>query len=541
MKKFGQGAHVLTLDAGSHAFKLVVSNRYGKGAFVRETVECAPTAEALQALVAERGWKGCPVRLVAQEPDLVWRHSFAPKLAHRLTTSALELETRKFATADLARCHWDYRPMEAPRDAEDDRLSYQVAVVHAATAEQLVALARAAGLKPMGLLPLPEVLKEAVDPARTQEQAVALLDLGALATRVVILHRGEPVLFRTLGVGGQLLTEELRTVMVPGQAAFTFSTEEAEELKRRHGLSHDTLSLETEALVRDGRAVDLPLAQVGETLRPLFERLVRELYSTIDYWRERSFDVPFGEVRLAGGGALLPGLPEYLATVLGVPVEVAAPPMLVGLEQERAIPAGAAAGALVAPLTALDLLEPRPATPLEQRGRPLTTSRVAAVLLLTVGLGFAGGLWRLGSEQRALKGAQARLNGQESRADLLRRAGDVEARVLRAAELRRTLAAGAPDWPAILAGLSRQVTADTRLTAMNVEAAAAGAEPTPPRLLLSGVVTGDEPAPAVLARLLTSLHDVPGIGPAELVSATPNDEGNELFEIRSPLLNGGLQ
>jgi hypothetical protein len=290
VKKLGSGPSVLTLDPGSHTFKLVVSNRFGKGAYVRETAECAPSEEALKTLVAERGWQGCAVRLVAQEPDLVWRHSFAPKLARRLTTSTLELELRKFAGVDPALCHWDYRPMETPRDAEDERLSFQVSLVRTDTVNRLVAMARAAGLKPTGVLPLPEALKEAVDPPQSREQAVALLDCGAEQTRVVILHRGEPVLYRALGVGGRLLTEELQTVMVPGQAAFTFTPEEAEALKRRHGLLYEPLSPETESVLRDDVPAELPLAQVSETLRPHFERLVRELYSTIDYWRERFFD-----------------------------------------------------------------------------------------------------------------------------------------------------------------------------------------------------------------------------------------------------------
>lgn len=530
----------LVLDAGTSAWKVAVGTRFGRGAFVQEIVTLPPTVEALTALVAERGWKGAPTRIVLMDGDLVWRHTTAPRIERRLLTSAVELEIRKFAPAELEECHWNFRTLPET-DLYPDRVPVQVACARGARIAELAGLVRSAGLLPAGVIPLPEALRESVDPAQTKDEAVALLDLGAQQSRMVILHRGEAVLYRTLGVGGDELTAELATIAVPGLPAFQYEPETAEALKLAHGVR--TPGPAEEGFDPDGPVLDdgLPLARMTEALQPHIDRLVREVFNTLDFWRERAFDIPFGEVRLLGGGALMPGLPESLARSLGVPVRVAAPPMLVGLTQAPAIPGAVAAGALVAPDQALTLAERRPPGRLDRVGRHITTGRVAAILALTIGLGAGGGGWRLMTEQSAARNIRARLAGQEAQAELLRNAARVRALVERGADLERQLTGGAPDWSALMAGLSRQAVPDARFTEMAVELSTSAENPVPPRLRLSGVVTGTDPSPTILSRLLTSLHDVPGLGPAELQQTAPNDEGAETFEISSPLLTGGLQ
>lgn len=537
MMRPGRKRPSLVLDFGGAQLKVAVGARFGRGAFVQEIVSLAPTAEALSELVTERGWKGAPTRIVLQDGDLVWRHTTAPKLERRLLTSAVELEIRKFAPTELEECHWSYRTLPA-NGVLLDRVPVQVACARSEAIDALKELARAAGLVPADVIPLPEALRESVDPAHTKEAALALLDIGARGSRLVILHQGQPVLYRTLGVGGDEMTAELGSVAVPGQPAFRYEPEVAEALKRAHGVLTPG---PTEAdydpsgpVLEDG----LALAHLTAALQPLVDRLVSEVFSTLDFWRERAFDIPFGEVRLIGGGALMPGLPEALSRALGVPVRVAAPPMLAGLTETPAIPGAVAAGALVAD-HALTLADSRPPGRLEMTGRFLTTGRVAALLVLALGLGAGSGGWRLVTERAAARNIRTRLAGQEAQADLLRNAARVRQQVGRAAELQRQLTGGAPDWAGILAGLSRQVVSDARLTEMTVDVATSTDPLSPPQLRLSGVVTGSEPGPQVLSRLLTALHDVPGLGPAQLQQSAPNDDGDDTFEISSPLLTGG--
>lgn len=518
----------LAIDFGAASTTVAVATRFGRGARVKELLTIGPGPGELAALVARRHWQGVAVRVVVQEGDLLWRQVPVPQLSRRMTTSLLTLEVGKQVAGGLDRFHWGYRPTTGSGGNRS-------AAVGAATREHLEDLAgrlKAAGLCPAGFIPLPEAVRPLLPAESGSGQGAAVIDFGATRTRVVLLNDSEAILFRQVSVGGDHLTAELQSIVVPGKPALAFEPAAAEDLKCRHGLSHEPGSGTCEGL--------LPLGQVTATLRPILERLVRELYSAFDYWNERYSGVPMAEVRLIGGGALLPGLPEYLEAVLGLPVLLAGAPAGVP-EDAPDLPGGAlAAGAALAGPRPIDLSEPAPPGDLEMVERWLDWKAVAAILALYAGVG--GGLGALRSSQMTSRAGawQSRLAGMETRASILRTAAEADACRLRNAEIRRALATGTPDWPVILAGLSRQMGEQARLTELSLETAGGpDGQPAPPTLNLAGRVTGQDPPSEVVAQLLVSLGSVPGLGSAELVESAEDDAGNNRFLVRSSLRPGG--
>jgi type IV pilus assembly protein PilM len=127
----------------------------------------------------------------------------------------------------------------------------------------------------------------------------AVIDVGAQLTSIVIHDHGVPKLVRTLGRGGQELTDLLVERM-----DLTF--EEAERIKRATGLDGH----------RDA---------VSDALQAGVRPLLAEIRSSINYFRAGTDGGQLAGISLTGGGSALPGLADALSNQNGVPAGVVTP------------------------------------------------------------------------------------------------------------------------------------------------------------------------------------------------------------------------
>jgi hypothetical protein len=135
--------------------------------------------------------------------------------------------------------------------------------------------------------------------------AVAVVDVGHLATQVSVLVDGTPRWVRTLDVAGFAFTRAI-------QAALSIPFEEAERLK--HGDEEPTEG----GRVRSGRAA-LPEA-ARAALDGMVGVLLAEVRATL-MQAEDALGVGVDAVFLTGGSARMPELWDWLAADLGVPIE----------------------------------------------------------------------------------------------------------------------------------------------------------------------------------------------------------------------------
>ena len=135
--------------------------------------------------------------------------------------------------------------------------------------------------------------------AAAELAAETVVDIGAQVTNIVVHRYGVPRVVRTVGRGGQQLTERLVERTGAGQ-------QEAEILKREVGLLGST----SEATMILASAV-----------RPL----VSDIRSSVQYFSTTNSSLVPERLTLTGGGADLPGLAELLTADVGVPCRVASP------------------------------------------------------------------------------------------------------------------------------------------------------------------------------------------------------------------------
>ena len=249
-------------------------------------------------------WKtanfGCRHVIVGvSHSQAVVRHITMPNLPPDQLAKALPFQAKEVIALPLDKAVLDFRPL--PRAADDERGEETIDGLLVATPRQPVLTAvravEAAGLRVARVdLASFAALRAAATPG---VEAEAIVDIGAQVTNIVIHHRGVPRVVRTIGRGGQLLTDRL--VERTGAGAT-----EAEILKREVGV----LGAESEAAMILSSAV-----------RPLLS----DIRSSIQYFGTTNSSATLRRVCLTGGGADLPGLTDLLSNDVGVPCEVVSP------------------------------------------------------------------------------------------------------------------------------------------------------------------------------------------------------------------------
>ena len=135
-------------------------------------------------------------------------------------------------------------------------------------------------------------------------ECVALIDLGATTTDIIIERENQFRFTRPLNVGGNDVTLALAS-------AFSMNFSDAERLKRDRGFAP------TGDPKKDGKG--------GEVIGQVLQRLVSEVMRSFSYFRSLPGGGQVGRVVLCGGGACLRGIIPYLQRQLGIEVRIAQP------------------------------------------------------------------------------------------------------------------------------------------------------------------------------------------------------------------------
>lgn len=137
-----------------------------------------------------------------------------------------------------------------------------------------------------------------------QGDCVALIDMGAATTDIVIERENQFRFTRPLNIGGNDITQALA-------AALGVNFSDAEKLKRERGFAP------TGDPKRDGKG--------GEVIGNVLQRMVSEILRSFSYFRSLPGGGQVNRVILCGGGACLRNIIPYMQRQLGVEVRIAQP------------------------------------------------------------------------------------------------------------------------------------------------------------------------------------------------------------------------
>ncbi len=137
-----------------------------------------------------------------------------------------------------------------------------------------------------------------------QGDCVALVDLGATTTDIVIERENQFRFTRPLNLGGNDITKAL-------SSAFQLNFSDAEKLKRQRAFAP------TGDPERDG--------QGGQVVGEVLQRLVSEIMRSFGYFRSLPGGGQVNRVVLCGGGACLRNIVPFMQQQLGLEVRIAQP------------------------------------------------------------------------------------------------------------------------------------------------------------------------------------------------------------------------
>jgi type IV pilus assembly protein PilM len=257
------------------------------------------------------------VRVGIASPRVVVRQVEMPVMTRDELMSALQFQAADLIPIPIDDAVLDFAILgtTAPTEAgSEPTMQVLLVAAYEATVTKLVSAIEAGGLDVGAVDLIPLALTRALASpvaamAAAQGGGVALdeapgaegiVSFGGGVTAIAVHENGVPQFVRVLGSGGRELTDAIATDL-------GVSAENAEALKR--ALANPAAD---EMVSRARTSIDRPLSV-----------LLDEVRSSIDYYRNQPGSASLRRVVVTGGSAQLPGLPERLSALVGVPVEPA--------------------------------------------------------------------------------------------------------------------------------------------------------------------------------------------------------------------------
>jgi type IV pilus assembly protein PilM len=267
-----------------------------------EVADIAAVSTALRRLWAEAKFSSreCVIgvgnqRVVVRELDMPWM-----PLAQ--VHASLPFQVQDLLPMPVEEALLDYVPTGETTKPEGRFYRGLLVAASRDTVNNNVLATEGAGLRPRVVDLNAFALQRALARGDFADRTVALVDIGARVTNVIVTSHGVPRLVRMVPSGGQNATDAVAR-------ALGVSGPEAEGIKREIGLGFGTSGPPGAAEAVDG------------AVRPLVEAV----RNTFVYYAGNHPGEGIEVAVLTGGGAHLPGLGQYLASASRVPVVLGDP------------------------------------------------------------------------------------------------------------------------------------------------------------------------------------------------------------------------
>lgn len=207
-------------------------------------------------------------------------------------------EAEQYLPFDVSEVVLDYQVLSRAKDNKTDIL---MVAVKRSVLDSYMGCIEEAGLKPkivdVDFFALQNIF-EANYPVNAAE-AVAIVDVGASAVKIVVVHNGIPVFTKDASIGGRNLTADIQQHM-------SLSFEDAETLKV------------------GGKDGATPV-EVSELTHAMAENIGSELSRTLEFYNASATSAPVSYILLAGGSAKIQGLSKIVEDLAGLPTQLINP------------------------------------------------------------------------------------------------------------------------------------------------------------------------------------------------------------------------
>jgi len=207
-------------------------------------------------------------------------------------------EAEQYIPFEISEVIMDYQVLSRSKDGRTDAI---LVAVKKSVLDSYISTVEQAGLKAKIVDVDFFAMQNAYElnyPARPTE-AAAVVDLGAQAMKIAIVHNGVPVFTKDTAMGGRALTAEIQ--------------------------KHLNLSFaDAEALKTSSTQGNLP-QEVSDLMHVASENFGLEIKRAVDIYNAQAAGAPVTHVILGGGSAKIPGLSAVVEEATGLPCQVVNP------------------------------------------------------------------------------------------------------------------------------------------------------------------------------------------------------------------------
>lgn len=280
-----------------------------------EVLEPNTVAAALKQLWSAGGFKSKNVVLGMGNQRVLARDLSVPKMSLKRIRESLPFQVQELLPVPVADALLDFYPISESMGESGPMVNgLLVAAVKDAVLANVKAITLA-GLSTVEVDLIPFALSRVLVTRPQLAGAVALMDVGANTTSVIIAKDGVPQFVRIIPAGGDDLTQALAK-------GLGIETEAAEKLKRTANLGAAVAGVEAP---EQQRAIEIIYQGTNE--------LLGSLRNTVNYFVNTRPQDPVQNIVITGGGAQLPGFGEALEALTRIPVTLGDPFQTVALSR----------------------------------------------------------------------------------------------------------------------------------------------------------------------------------------------------------------
>lgn len=304
MPEFGFG-----LDIGAFSTKLACIKRVKKEIQLVDLVlqnGTEPTAikGEIDRVLAENKLKEIDVVTSVSGPSVVVRYVDFPDMSEDEVKNAIALESERFLPFRFEDVNLDLQVLKGAHEVKG-KMHVLIVAARKEIIKKRLDFLDAAGLNPIAIdvdaLSLANCFeKEGV----TSTNAIGLLNMGATFTNLCIIEEGISCFTRDIPLGGNTINSHV-------QKRLGVPPEEAEDLKKKIGLSQEIEGVEKEKI-----------AKISDVTKEILESFLKEIRYSFDFHQSQAKGKAIEKIYLSGGTSLLKEVDKFLSAELGVPVEI---------------------------------------------------------------------------------------------------------------------------------------------------------------------------------------------------------------------------
>lgn len=264
------------------------------------TVSSNDVIRAVKAVLQEAKIKSKKAYFAIPDFSTFFTTITLPAMTKEELPQAVNFEARQHIPLPLdgVTLDWQIIEREAGPQSKSGKVKILLVAVPNEVIKQYQEIAQAAGLELLSLEAEVFSLARALIKESELDKAVALIDIGARSTTISVIDKGMLKISHSFDTSGNDLTNVI-------SKGLNVDYNQAEGLKKKYGLSKDDGDSRKIILP----LIDLVLSEAEKIFASFFESEKKQVNKII----------------LAGGSALLSGLPNYFNENLKIPTEVATP------------------------------------------------------------------------------------------------------------------------------------------------------------------------------------------------------------------------